>query len=288
MSRSTFQRARRGIFREWRIYTLSVFSLAVAFVCLGAALLFVVNLEQLEDRWSNSGRLTVYLKDGLADRDREALQKALTHTDGVAQVTHVSREDAQRSLDGSAGLESLPIEAFPEALEVTLSEKLQGSRLDAIKVQLARIPGVDEVEGYEAWTARLSKLTRGGVVAAGLLALVVLGAVLAVVSSTIRLALQRRRSEVEVLRLVGATDRYIKGPFVFEGSMQGTLGAFCALVLLGALFGLLRMYTDTELFTLLGTKPIFLPWIACLGLMALGGAMGALASLLGLRRWVVA
>lgn len=288
MSRSTFQRARRGIFREWRIYALSVFSLAVAFVCLGAALLFVVNLEQLESRWSNSGRLTVYLKDGLAERDRDALQKALGKTEGVASVKHVSREEAQKSLDGSAGLETLPIEAFPEALEVTLTEQLQGSRLEAIKVQLARIPGVDEVEGYEAWTARLSKLTRGGVVAAGLLALVVLGAVLAVVSSTIRLALQRRRSEVEVLRLVGATDRYIKGPFVFEGSMQGTLGALCALALLSALFNLLRMYTDTELFTLLGTAPIFLPWAACLGLLVLGGAMGALASLLGLRRWVLA
>lgn len=288
MSRSTFQRARRGIFREWRIYALSVFSLAVAFVCLGAALLFVVNLEQLEARWSNSGRLTVYLKDGLADRDRDALQKALQKTEGVASVAHVSREEAQKSLDGSAGLETLPVEAFPEALEVTLNEKLQGAPLEGIKMQLAGIPGVDEVEGYEAWTARLSKLTRGGVLAAGLLALVVLGAVLAVVSSTIRLALQRRKSEVEVLRLVGATDRYIKGPFVFEGSMQGTLGAFCALVLLAVLFNLLRMYTDTELFTLLGTAPIFLPWAACFGLLALGGAMGALASLLGLRRWVIA
>ena len=65
-------------------------------------------------------------------------------------------------------------------------------------------------------------------------------------------------------------------------------GAFCALVLLSVLFNLLRMYTDTELFTLLGTKPIFLPWAACFGLLLLGGAMGALASLLGLRRWVLA
>lgn len=286
MSKTTFQRARRGIFREWRLYALSVFSLAVAFVCLGAALLFVVNLEQLETRWSNAGRLTVYLKDGQSDADRDALQRALGKVEGVASVSHVSREQAQRSLDGQTGLETLPVEAFPEALEVTLDDSLRGPALDTMKMQLARIPGVDEVEGYEAWTTRLSKLTRGGVVAAGLLALVVLGAVLAVVSSTIRLALQRRKAEVEVLRLVGATDRYIKGPFVFEGSLQGALGALCALLLLGILFHLVRSYTDAELFTLLGTTPTFLPVAVCAGLLALGGGMGALASLLGLRRWV--
>lgn len=285
MAKTTFQRARRGIFREWRIYALSVFSLAVAFVCLGAALLFVVNLENLEERWSNAGRLTVYLKDGLSDDDRDALQRALGKVDGVANVSHVTREQAQRSLDGE-GLESLPVEAFPETLEVSLKSTLVGVELDAMKMQLARIPGVDDVEDYQAWTTRLSKLTRGGVVAAGLLALVVLGAVLAVVSSTIRLALQRRRAEVEVLRLVGATDRYIKGPFVFEGSLQGALGALFALLLLGGLFHLVRGSTDAELFTLLGTTPTFLPLVVCLGLLALGGGMGALASLLGLRRWV--
>src|SRR6185437_3960143 len=94
-----------------------------------------------------------------------------------------------------------------------------------IVAKLRQLPAVDDVETYQAWTERLGRLIRGGVAAAALLALVVFASVLAVVGSTIRLALQRRRTEVEVLKLVGATDRFIKGPFLVEGMSQGAIGA---------------------------------------------------------------
>ena len=55
---------RRGMVREWRLHALSVFSLAVAFVCLGAALLVVTNLRAVEERWAHAGRASIYLKDG--------------------------------------------------------------------------------------------------------------------------------------------------------------------------------------------------------------------------------
>ena len=97
-----------------------------------------------------------------------------------------------------------------------------------------RLPAVDRVETYAAWSDRLAALLAGGVTASGLLALVVLAAVISVVSSTIRLALQRRRIEVEVLKLVGATDDYVRRPYVVEGAVQGALGATLALVLLGS------------------------------------------------------
>lgn len=286
MAKSTLQRAQRGIFREWRLYALSVFSLAVAFVCLGAALLFVVNLEALQTRWSNAGRLTVYLQEGLAEADREGLRAALLKTEGVTSAVYVARADAQRSFEGEGGLETLPVEAFPESIEVTLTESLSAEGVSTLQGKLELVPGVDEVEGYQGWTDRLARLTRGGVTAAGVLAVVVFGAVLAVVSSTVRLSLQRRKSEVEVLRLVGATERYIKGPFVLEGSIQGALGAAAALLLLGGLFMLVRAQTDAELFGLLGIAPVFLPLTSWIGLLVAGAGMGAVASMLGLRRWV--
>ncbi len=101
-----------------------------------------------------------------------------------------------------------------------------------------------------------------------LLALVVFASVLAVIGSTMRLALQRRKTEVEVLRLVGATDRYVKGPFLIEGSAQGALGAIGALVLLGALFLVVRGRLDGELAALsIGVDPTFLPWPVVLGMV---------------------
>jgi len=101
-----------------------------------------------------------------------------------------------------------------------------------------------------------------------------------------RFALQRRRAEVEVLRLVGATDRFVKAPFVIEGSLQGALGAIGALVLLGALFIIVHSRLDGELALMLGVEPSFLPWPVAVGMVALGVMLGAAAASLGLRKLV--
>jgi cell division transport system permease protein len=148
------------------------------------------------------------------------------------------------------------------------------------------LPSVEDVETYQVWTERLSRLVKGGVAAALLLAIVVFASVLAVVGSTIRLALQRRKTEVEVLKLVGATDRFVKGPFLLEGSAQGAVGATFAVMLLGVLFFLVRARLDGELISLVGVEPAFLPWHIALGMVAVGALLGTIAAALGLRRLV--
>src|SRR6201999_1148911 len=127
-------------------------------------------------------------------------------------------------------------------------------------------------------------LLAGGVAAAGILALVVLAAVVSVVSSTIRLSLQRRRIEVEVMKLVGATDSYVRSPFVVEGAAQGGLGALFAVLLLGVLFGIVQSHFDGNLAALLGATPIFLPWTVVLGLVGSGALLGAVAAYGSLRK----
>ena len=138
-------------------------------------------------------------------------------------------------------------------------------RADRHRRQAEALPAVDDVETYQSWTERLARLVRGGVTAAALLAIVVLAAVLAVVGSTMRLALQRRRTEVEVLKLVGATDGFVKSPFVVEGSVQGALGAVGAIALLAVLFLIVRGRLDGELASLVGVEPTFLPWPVVVG-----------------------
>ena len=206
---STTRRARRGMLREWRLHALSVFSLAVAFVCLGAALLVVTNLRSIEERWAHAGRASVYFKDGATQEDIDDLKKALEKVPGVLSVRYVSSGQARgdfgkAEVTQKTELASLPVEAFPSSLEVEVRPDMSDAELDATVGKLRQIPAVDDVETYQVWTQRLSKLVRGGVTAAVLLAIVVFTSVLAVVGSTIRLALQRRKTEVEVLKLVGA------------------------------------------------------------------------------------
>lgn len=286
------RRARRGMKREWRLHALSVFSLAVAFVCLGAALLVVTNLRAIEERWAHAGRASIYLRDTASADEVDALRSALANVPGITSVRYVSSGQARIEFGATEGgkkseLAALPTEAFPASIELEVRPDLSDAELGEMTSKLKQLPAVDDVETYQAWTERLSRLVRGGVAASALLALVVFASVLAVVGSTIRLALQRRSTEVEVLKLVGATDRFVKGPFLLEGSVQGAAGATGALALLGVLFLLVRGRLDSELALLVGIEPSFLPWHVALAMVVVGALLGMSAAALGLRRLVV-
>ncbi len=291
VSIGTTRRARRGMLREWRLHALSIFSLAVAFVCLGAALLVLTNLRAIEERWAHAGRASIYLKDSASQDDVSQFKDALGRVPGVTAVRYVSSGQARqdfgsKELGDKAELAALPVEAFPASIEIEVRADMTDAELNDIVAKVRSLPGVDDVETYQAWTDRLGRLVRGGVAAAALLAVVVFASVLAVVGSTIRLALQRRRTEVEVLKLVGATDRFVKGPFLLEGSAQGALGAVGAIALLAALFLLVRGRLDGELAALIGVDPTFLPWPVALAMVAIGAILGASAAAMGLRKLV--
>ena len=285
----------RAFFRIWRPgrstlreHILPVFSLCVAFVCLAASLLVLTNLSAVRERWSHAGRATVYLREGVSEADTSALEKALQATPGVAKVRVTTSLDARRELLAAGGEEatiaSLPAAAFPVSLEVSFAESLGEGEVAQIASKLQALPSVELVETYKRWTERLTVLLNGGVAAAACLAIVVLAAVVSVVGSTMRLLLQSRRIEVEVLRLVGATDGFVRRPFVLEAAAQGAAGAGSAVLLLSGLFHMVRGRLDGELVALLGVAPSFLPWSVSLGMIALGALLGGLTATLSLRK----
>ena len=287
---TVFERAWRGGKNDWRLHLLSIFSVAVAFVCLASALLVVVNVDGLRDRWAKAGRATVFLAAGADEAQVKQLERALAQRQGVTSVRYVSPEDARQDIVGSGKdevLAQLPAEAFPASLEVRLDAAVDRSTLGSLAGQLSSLPAVESVETYEAWTDRLASLLAGGVTASLLLAFVVLGAVVSVVASTIRLALQRRSREVEVLKLVGATDAYVRRPFVIEGAAQGGIGAVVAIALLAVVYGIVRSRFDGELTTLVGLTPTFLPWTMTVMMVVLGGLLGAMAAYGSLRKLLV-
>jgi cell division transport system permease protein len=270
-----------------RVYLLSVFSLAVAFVCLSSALLVVFNLRAVETRWARAGRISVYLRDGTSNDQVAQLRKALEQTPAVASTRHVSAADARKEMvdDGVAGsLAVLPVEAFPASIELALTDDVTDEQVAAIAQKLRDVPSIESVETYQRWTDRISSLVRGGVTASAVLALVVLAAVVSVISSTMRFALHRRRVEVEVLKLVGATDRFVRGPFLVEGALQGAIGAAASLALLAVLYAIVRGKFDDELGLLLGIRPTFLPWEIMGAMIAAGAVLGALSAFAGVRK----
>jgi cell division transport system permease protein len=283
------QRALRGAKNDLRLHALGIFSVAVAFVCLSATLLAVVNVDALRTRWASLGRASVYLVRDATAEQIAGIERALRASDGVVSVRHVTSEDARREV-ARAGkdpvLDALPADAFPASLEVSVRKDVGTERLAQIAAQLGALPAVSSVETYGGWTERLESLLGGGVAAAGLLALIVFAAVVSVVSSTIRLSLQRRKLEVEVMKLVGATDSYVRQPFVIEGAAQGAVGATLAVALLGVLFLVVNSHVDARLVALFGVAPTFLPWTLVGATILVGATLGAIAAFVSLRRFV--
>lgn len=288
---TSFQRAWRGTRSDWRLHLLSVFSVAVAFVCLASAFIVVFNVDAIRSRWASSGRASVYLKEGVSREQAGSIERALGATPGVSEVRFVSSEQARQEVvdeDDEGVLALLPKGAFPASLEAKLAGEDAVQRLSQLRLQLEALPEVEGVETYQAWTERLKDVLMGVLTAAGLLSLIVFAAVVSVVSSTLRLTLQRRRIEVEVLKLVGATDGYVRQPFVVEGAAQGALGALLATLILGILFLVVRGHFDAQLGVLLGISPQFLPWPSVLALIVLGAGLGAASAHFSLRRLLVA
>jgi cell division transport system permease protein len=269
------------------MHAVSGLSASLAFTCLVFALLLVVNLRGIEDRWRGAGRVSAFLGAAATEEQANVVMRALRKTNDVQSVRYVSAETARSELiEGSAStlLEALPREAFPASLEIQFSPTVDPVRRGMLVQQLRQLPEIESAETYESWTSRLAHFAEAASLVAGLLSIVVFLAVAAVVSSSTKLMLERRRNEVEVLRLVGATSEYVSRPFMLEGAFQGAIGALLAVLASLAVYVFLNQHFDEQLQLLIGVRPRFLPWFLSAGLISVGAALGGLAAVFSLRR----
>jgi cell division transport system permease protein len=289
--KTAFGRAKRGLREDFRLYLVAVSSLTVAFLCLGATLLAVQNLDILSSRWGGTRRMTVYLVDGARPSEVEQLVVTLDSMAEVTEVEHMSAARARAQFLEQTGLESdlgeLGADVFPATIEVSLASEVTVQRAATLAQRVERFAGVDDVETYAGWFGQLeSLLSTGRGLATGLALLVVL-CVLAVVGNTIRLALASRRSEIEVLKLCGATDGFVRTPLVLEGALSGLFASVVALLMLAFAFLALRTHLDGSLAALTGIQTVFLSPATVLAIVFGGTAAGAAGSALSLRRYLV-
>jgi cell division transport system permease protein len=287
---TALSRAKRGLRDDLRLHVVAIASLVVAFLCLGAALLSVANLSHVAERWRGAQHLTVYLKDAAQEGDVAQLRLVLESLQEAEQVRYVSASDARKEFAEQAELgtqaAALPADAFPASLEVALRPVVQEPRVAEIAQRVRRFGAVDDVETYHDWFAQMGTLVSTGKSLVALLAMLVVICVLAIIGNTVRLAVANRRGEIEVLKLCGATDGFVRSPFVIEGTVQAVAAALAALLLLSILYFCTRGYVEGALSTLSGVRTVFLDPLSAVCIVVGGGLMGALGSTLSLRRYL--
>jgi cell division transport system permease protein len=244
--------------------------------------------ERLLAAWAGEVRISVYLAAG-ADlgRAREAAAalapgravEAVPAADGLARL--------RASLGEQAGiLDGVGPDALPDAVEVAVPGiTLEAAR--ALAARLREVPGVADVDFGATWLETLAALLRRARLA-GLGLLVLLAAGTAVlVSNTLRLAVYARREEIEIMKLVGATDAFVGAPFLIEGLLQGLLGGGLAAAALLGLHAALspRVAAAVGLAAPL-TRAAVLPWPLLAALVGGGALLGLVASGLALARYL--
>lgn len=193
----------------------------------GAAML---QARSLLTSWSQRAELTVYLAPQLTDSDGARLVGRIA---GLAQgeARYVSADEALDRLaaalgEGAEELRALATNPLPPSIEVIPGAG--APPLEALVAKFEALEGVDEVDRGSEWGERFQRMARG-VEAAGavILPLLLIGAAV-LAGSVVRLAVHERRREIEILRLVGATDAFIRAPFLVEGLLSGLVGGIVA------------------------------------------------------------
>jgi cell division transport system permease protein len=278
-----------SLWRSRLVNALSIGTIAVSLFVLGAFLTLASNLSEVVTRWSRKVQVTFYLEDGLEPRIRESLVGRLRAHPTVESVTTVSREEALASFRRLFhDLRTLPDDLggnpFPASVEATLRPGQHSPELvQALAGEFGKAPGVEEVQYDLLWIQRLAtgiRLVRGvGALLGGILVL----AAVFTISNVIRLTVYAREDELDIMRLVGATRGYVKGPFVVEGMIQGGLGGLVSVALLWVAF---RVFAADALGAsdLLGRAVVFLPADLCLVIVVGGMGVGVVGSLVSLGR----
>lgn len=280
-----------GLWRARALTVVSVLQIAVSVFLVGCFLLAAENLKGVTDAVRDETVATVFLSDAATEEQKRELERLAAESRLVASARRVSAEEARRRFAASweslaRAARSLPANPFPETLELDLLRDAVGSEaLPGFLRLLASRPGVEEVQFDVDWIRRL----RGAVTLARLGGLLV-GVVLALgaaftIANVVRLTILLHRDEIEVLRLVGAPELLIRGPFLVGGLVQGLAGGGLALAALWGAFRLLVLHVASTHNLLLGVFVVrFLPAATALLLVAGGLVAGLVGGVVAVRR----
>lgn len=284
---------REAVRRIWvskRTSFVAVAMIAISLLIVGSFLLVAENLGRAAAQWQGKSRIVVYLDTDATPQQVKAVDAWLAAHPHLARRRLVSREEALVRFKSyfanlSEVVGQLDENPFPPSYEVEIDPRLAQSRgLQSNIAALRAMAGVDQVQYDWEWLTRLRRLVNIinviGLVAGGILGI----AAAFTIANVIRLTMMLYREEIEIMRLVGATERIIRGPFLIEGLLQGTIGGLAAVALLFGLYELARrsLAPSSSIlwsFLFLG----FLPWQKMAALVAGGMFAGWFGSWLSVR-----
>jgi cell division transport system permease protein len=287
--------------RNWVMAMAAVITVFISTAILGGVLVTRDNLSQGATSLKDRVLVEVFIKDEATDQEVKALEAKIQGIPEVKTYTYISKDEALerfRKKFGERIVKNLPVNPLPASFEIQAKD---ANDVDKIAQQFFDDPTVDNDPGthngvkYARETVR-KMLGTISLIEKGMWATTIVFAAAAVllISTTVRLSIFARRREVEIMRLVGATNWFIRWPFVLEGFITGLLGAVLASVFVYAGNWAISNWIRSSEINFIDLKVYSIWWrggadwpVGLLPTLAIiGAALGALGSLVALRRYL--
>ena len=277
--------------RMLSLVTISTFALSILIV--SSAMLFFVNMGDIMDGWRQGIRVMAYLQEGLNATDRSTLKVRMESLYGVQQADFVPKDQALARLRTQMGrqtsiLDNLDSNPLPDAFEIQMIAASQSwDKVEQLATALEQLEGVSEVEYGQRWIKRIINIFNLFQLTGTVMGALFFMAAVFIVGNTVRLVLYSRREEVEIMRLVGATERFILAPFYFQSLIQAALGGIIGLAALFTMYMLIQSRITTDMATAF-FQPRFLSPLTLLGIVGCGMLVGWLGCHLSVKQYVKA
>lgn len=274
--------------RNKTISIATIITVLVTFIVLGVFSLVAENLNLAIGGLEDKIELVVYLNDDITPIDKKEIQVKINSQKGVKEIQYESREDAFKKLqENNAGiLKGYTLEKNP--LPASYIVKLEDmSYAPAIREAVKNLDGVESVSDEQESIDTIQSIIKFTRIIGTVLFIILIGVSIFLIMNTTKLTVYARRKEVGIMKFVGATDWFIRWPFIIEGILIGLIGTFLSIIALYFLYKFVISFIAARVIVL-NLIPVSYVFTSLLWKFVLGGILvGGFASYLALRKFLV-
>ncbi len=281
-----------SLWRSRVLNMLSVGTIMFAMFILGSFIFVAMNLKRVTISWQEHIQFNIFLREDISEEQRIALEDHLKNSFFVDQWAFISKQVARERFDQnfsgySEVADTLEDNPFPASFQVALMEGVSADAFEKLQKELNGFGGVEDIYYDQEIFKRLGFFSDLIQLSGWFFGSIMIFSSIFTISNVLKLTFFTRREEVDIMKLVGASRAYIRGPFIVEGILIGILGATLgvALVFIGHL-GLSAYLAEKQDLLLGGLKVDFLPYSWILVLLVSGGFSGLLGSLVSLHQFL--
>ncbi|MGD9898814.1 MAG: cell division protein FtsX [Calditrichaceae bacterium] len=228
----TIKEGLKGFKRARLSSTITITSIAFSHVLIGVFIILSLNLDQWISEFRSKMELEVFIESGMSEKSGLLIKDAIAGIEGVAMVSYISKDQAAQRFKKEFGrdiFDVLDTNPLPASCTVTVTDGYRTARsIRSISDKIEQIDGVDEVIYQKELLALIDHYLKIIYLGGGIIGLFLVVIAIILLYNTVRLTIYARRDIIEIMNLVGATDAFIRRPFLVEGFIQGLLGALLA------------------------------------------------------------